>query len=52
VSFSATLKKARKLVAEKARASNTNANKIIITSDFNQELKGELVIILHNMLDE
>ena len=48
MNLNSAIAKAKKIVAEKARASNTNANKIIITSGFNQELKGELVIILYN----
>ena len=52
MNLNAALAKARKLVAERAKQTNQNANKIVVCTEFNQELNGELVIILSEEVDK
>ena len=53
MTLSSALKKARTIIANKAKQSETNSNTIIVTNKpYNQPLNGELVVILHSSEEE
>ena len=53
MTLSSALRKARAIVANKAKQSETNSNTIIVTDKpFNQELAGQLVVILYSSEEE
>ena len=47
MNLNSAIARAKKLIAEKERALSTNNNQLIVATEFNQELSGELVIILY-----
>jgi len=48
MNLSSAIKRARKLLKEKEDQLNTRANQIIVATEFNEPLEGQLVIILSN----
>ena len=52
MTLSSALKKARTIIANKAKSANNNDNIIIVTNKpYNQPLNGELVVILYTEED-
>ena len=46
MNLSSAIKRARKLVQEKKNQADNRANQIIVATEFNEPLEGQLVIIL------
>ena len=48
MNLNAAIAKAKRLLAEKEKSLNSNANRLIICTEYTKELTGELVVILSN----
>lgn len=51
MSIKAALRRARKLVATKEKALSSNLNQVIVCKEYNEQLEGQLVIVLANLED-
>jgi len=47
MNLNAAIKQAKKIINEREKALNSNANKIIVCTEYNKPLAGELVILLY-----